>query len=108
MFLFLFFSLYLFILFALVDDASGHYTTGYFWGNNYWMGSMTLCRSIYKENDDDFHERTQSSNVGLTFTSDHNANANVHQLPHENPPFFPRFAVLKININETTTTPIVS
>lgn len=34
-------------LFA-VDDASGHYTTGFFYGNNYWTGSLALCRNIYK------------------------------------------------------------
>jgi hypothetical protein len=31
-----------------VDDASGHYTTGFFYGNNYWTGSMPLCRSVYQ------------------------------------------------------------
>lgn len=38
--------------FIAVDDASGHYTTGYFWGNNYWTGSLQLCRSIYATNRD--------------------------------------------------------
>lgn len=32
-----------------VDDASGHYTTGLFYGNNYWIGSLSLCKSIYKD-----------------------------------------------------------
>lgn len=31
-----------------VDDASGHYTTGLFYGNNYWTGSLSLCKTIYK------------------------------------------------------------
>lgn len=30
-------------------DASGHYSGGYFWGNQYWMGSRTLCREIAEE-----------------------------------------------------------
>lgn len=33
-----------------VDDASGHYTTGIFYGNNYWIGSLSLCNTIYKAN----------------------------------------------------------
>lgn len=32
-----------------VDDASGHYTTGLFFGNNFWIGSLSSCRAIYKE-----------------------------------------------------------
>lgn len=32
----------------IVDDASGHYTPGLFYGNHFWMGSLSLCRSIYK------------------------------------------------------------
>lgn len=36
-----------------VDDASGHYTTGLFYGNNYWIGSLSLCKSIYKDTTSD-------------------------------------------------------
>lgn len=86
-----------------MDDASGHYTTGYFWGNNYWMGSMTLCRNIYKD-DDDF-VRKPSKNAGLTTM---NGNSIESAPSHINPPFFPRFGVLKVVISETLTTPIVS
>lgn len=42
------FIIFLFSLFA-VDDASGHYTTGLFYGNNYWIGSLSLCKAIYKD-----------------------------------------------------------
>lgn len=31
-----------------VNDASGRYSSGLFYGNNFWMGSLTLCESIYK------------------------------------------------------------
>lgn len=39
-----------FILHFSVDDASGHYTSALFYGNSFWMGSLSLCKSIYKEN----------------------------------------------------------
>ncbi|XP_060525313.1 nose resistant to fluoxetine protein 6 isoform X2 [Cylas formicarius] len=29
-----------------MDDASGRYTTGWFWGNNYWTGSQSECNHI--------------------------------------------------------------
>ena len=88
-----------------MDDASGHYTTGYFWGNNYWTGSMALCRNIYKDDDEDF-VRKPSKNAGLTTINGNGIES--AQSYHINPPFFPRFGVLKVVINETLTTPIVS
>lgn len=89
-----------------MDDASGHYTTGYFWGNNYWTGSLSLCRSIYKTNQQDFLIRKESSNTGLTFL--HNSGNGGIQIRHENPPFIPRFSVIKLTFNDTFTTPNVS
>lgn len=35
-----------------MEDASGRYAAGYFDGNNYWMGSLTLCRNIFIEDID--------------------------------------------------------
>ena len=29
-----------------MNDASGKYSGGYFWGNNYWMGSQTQCANL--------------------------------------------------------------
>ncbi|RZB38996.1 nose resistant to fluoxetine protein 6-like [Asbolus verrucosus] len=29
-----------------MDDASGRYSTGWFWGNHYWTGSQSLCENI--------------------------------------------------------------
>lgn len=95
-----------FPFYVTVDDASGHYTSGYYWGNNYWTGSMSLCRRIYKHDEENDHlhmKRKQSANVGLSF----NENAASLQIDHENPPFVPRFAVLKFIFKESHTTPIV-
>lgn len=94
-----------FLLLLLVDDASGHYTTGFFWGNNYWTGSMMLCRSIYKTDEDEYFSKKQGSNVGLPFSNGNSIATD--QLRHTNPPFFPRFGVLKVVLNESHTTPTV-
>lgn len=87
-----------------MDDASGHYTTGYFWGNNYWTGSMLLCRSIYRNDTDDFLSKGETGNTGLTFS---NGNFGSVKLAHKNPPFLPRFGVLKVLLKESLTTPNV-
>lgn len=89
-----------------MDDASGHYATGYFWGNNYWTGSMMLCRSIFKTEDDDsfYLKKTENSHDGLTTINGNRAGAGVH---NDNPPFVPRFGVLKFRLHEILTTPTV-
>jgi hypothetical protein len=86
-----------------VDDATGRPSNGYFWGNNYWIGSMSLCRSIFKS-DDDTRTKKEPSNVGLSFI---NGNGNAASIEHENPPFVPHFAVLKVIFREPQTTPNV-
>jgi len=90
-----------------VDDASGHYTTGFFWGNNYWTGSSRLCRSIYQI-DSENALRKSTGNSGLPFAEGNIGHAGAIEIHHENPPFFPRFGVLKVTVNETYTSPIVS
>lgn len=98
-----------------MDDASGHYTSGFFYGNNYWMGSLSLCQSIYKdalEYNDETKAATSSSvaspvrNSGLPFAKAHQ---HVYQsVGNKNPPFVPGFFVLKMLVNETYMTPMVS
>ncbi|XP_025404922.1 nose resistant to fluoxetine protein 6-like [Sipha flava] len=29
-----------------MSDASGHYSSGYFWGNTFWLGSKSLCNEL--------------------------------------------------------------
>ncbi|CRL04481.1 CLUMA_CG017562, isoform A [Clunio marinus] len=82
-----------------MDDASGHYSSGLFWGNNYWTGSMTLCRRIYREDSDEHFVMKAGSNDG------HSGSHITHNLAHENPPFIPRFGVLKIILNDSVLTP---
>lgn len=118
------------LLFISVDDASGHYTAGLFYGNNYWIGSLSLCKSIYREKvsnspvigicrEVSFEWLTdlcffKNAYVILLFSipvrtrqakdeiSFNDAyNPAAATLPHENPPFLPGFFVLKVKINET-------
>jgi peptidoglycan/LPS O-acetylase OafA/YrhL len=85
-----------------MDDATGHYTSGFFWGNNYFMGSMSLCKTIYKTEHDDKRIRKNPQNVGLSFI---NGNVGIAQVEVENPPFVPRFYVLRFLVNETQSSP---
>lgn len=57
-----------------VDDASGHYSSGFFYGNNYWTGSISLCMQIAAAED------------------------------HSKIPFVTGFFVLKTNVNDTRIT----
>ncbi|XP_037917287.1 nose resistant to fluoxetine protein 6-like [Hermetia illucens] len=87
-----------------MDDASGHYTSGFFYGNNYWMGSLSLCTSIYKTENDDGKVRDIKQNNGLPFSHLIGVNNAVINR-HENPPFMPGFYVMKILMNETLLAP---
>jgi hypothetical protein len=65
---------------------------------------MTLCRSIYHAQREKFHIRKQAVNTGLSFTNEH---VPVVQREDSNPPFLPRYGVLKLALNEDYTTPTV-
>lgn len=101
-----------------VDDASGHYTSGFFYGNNYWMGSLALCEAIYdgasstsSSNGSSGNSSKDSSNKdsgsnGLPFAEAFSkAYSSVYNAP---PPFVPGFYVLKLQLNETLPTQVVS
>lgn len=64
---------------SLVDDASGHYSSGFFYGNNYWTGSISLCMQEREAGED-----------------------------HLKAPFETGFFVLKTNVNDTRITDKVS
>jgi hypothetical protein len=87
-----------------VYDATGRYQAGFLWGNNYWMGSMTQCRDIYKSENEDHVSKKQKGYTGLGLIRE---NSKVVVRPHVNSPFMPRYGVLKVNLTETYTTPKV-
>lgn len=66
---------------------------------------MSSCRHIYKHYDDEHHYRKHSANVGLSFI---NGNSGHVHVKHENPPFMPRFSVLKVILSEADIAPNVS
>lgn len=124
-----------FFQFALsVDDASGHYTPGLFYGNHYWMGSLSLCNSIYKPPSSItpiittgkwldsrlIHRSYESSTHSFLFRRENLVQTkkvkdaisyndfSPVETTHENPPFLPGFFVLKAKINETEVARYVS
>ncbi|XP_033171238.1 uncharacterized protein LOC117148124 isoform X2 [Drosophila mauritiana] len=98
-----------------MDDASGHYTSGFFYGNNYWMGSLALCDAIDdgqivapgKDNSSSVASSPESEtkNSGLPFAAAHTQGySSVYNAP---PPFVPGFYVIKMQLNETLPTQVL-
>ncbi|XP_017065097.1 uncharacterized protein LOC108103880 [Drosophila eugracilis] len=100
-----------------MDDASGHYTSGFFYGNNYWMGSLALCDAIddgliaapSKDNNSTASgssaPETETKNSGLPFAAAHTQGySSVYNAP---PPFVPGFYVIKMQLNETLPTQVL-
>ncbi|KAH8306887.1 hypothetical protein KR018_011696, partial [Drosophila ironensis] len=96
-----------------MDDASGHYTSGFFYGNNYWMGSLALCDAIDDGvasmapslGKDNSSAPSSSENGGLPFAAAHTQGySSVYNAP---PPFVPGFYVIKIQLNETLPTQVL-
>lgn len=65
---------------------------------------MTLCRKIFREDDESFVLKNPTANTGLSYSD---GAAAMIQIAHKNPPFLPRFGVLKVVLKEPTTTPNV-
>lgn len=49
-----------------VDDASGRYSTGWFWGNHYWTGSQSLCENLAPKNAPTHRDVQTTSKVSLS------------------------------------------
>ncbi|KNC30260.1 hypothetical protein FF38_14520 [Lucilia cuprina] len=89
-----------------MDDASGHYASGFFYGNNYWMGSMSLCKAVYHDDDEEDQIRRETAkNSGLPFAKAHTQT--YTSVYNENPPFIPGFYIIKMLLNETYPTSVV-
>jgi Nose resistant-to-fluoxetine protein, N-terminal domain len=46
-----------------VDDASGRYNGKFFYGNSYWMGSMSFCNEIHETTNSPIGARYSVLNV---------------------------------------------
>ena len=93
-----------------MDDASGRYTNGFFWGNSYYTGSATECYFIGTRNEKVTSPSTATSVNGLQeFNNEpkirRNAASNVLQFVSENisddPPYPLGFFIMKISLNGT-------
>lgn len=87
-----------------MNDASGHYSNGFLYGNNYWTGSYRLCDGIYVE-EGSVKTDTTSKQSEITSINGYNEKTAVK---HENPPFVPTFYIVKLRLNDTEISPTVS
>uniref|UniRef100_A0A1W7R5K7 Nose resistant-to-fluoxetine protein N-terminal domain-containing protein n=2 Tax=Aedes albopictus TaxID=7160 RepID=A0A1W7R5K7_AEDAL len=84
-----------------MDDSSGKYNQGFFWGNNYWTGSITQCSFIYRKSTTSKNITKVNKNTDLTYINGNFLGAS--EMMHENPPFIPGFYMLKVLLNNTHT-----
>lgn len=82
-----------------MDDSTGKYNHGFFWGNNYWTGSITQCSFIYRKDGSNKNVTKIIKNTDLTYINGNYLEASDEM--HENPPFIPGFYMLKILLNNT-------
>lgn len=82
-----------------MDDSTGKYNHGFFWGNNYWTGSRTQCSFIHRKESSNKHVIKIIKNTDLTYINGNYLEASDEL--HQNPPFIPGFYMLKILLNHT-------
>lgn len=84
-----------------MDDSSGKYNQGFFWGNNYWTGSLTQCSFIHRKSTPSKSINKTNKNTDFTYVNGNFLGAS--EMMHENPPFIPGFYMLKVLLNNTHT-----
>lgn len=97
-----------------MDDASGRYSTGWFWGNHFWTGSQSLCENIAPKGGsfitaNDTTARVQRNvDSKPTTTKLNNPSAGSGYTPGKLlytsiPPFSVSFFMLRVNLNSSFT-----
>ncbi|KAF5302728.1 hypothetical protein FQR65_LT08470 [Abscondita terminalis] len=90
-----------------MDDASGRYTTGWFWGNHYWTGSQSLCENVSPDEDVDLDNSTSPQLPALINRSSY-THLQKHKsallLNSKSSPFPLGYFTLRVNINSSFTT----
>ncbi|XP_059622224.1 nose resistant to fluoxetine protein 6 [Phlebotomus argentipes] len=84
-----------------MDDASGHYSPGFFFGNNYWMGSINLCSAIASDEAEKvikFGEAKAGLSSAVSYRHD------GRKMRNDRSPFVPGFFVLKLNFHASNLT----
>ncbi|XP_050296587.1 nose resistant to fluoxetine protein 6 isoform X2 [Anthonomus grandis grandis] len=94
-----------------MEDASGRYSTGWFWGNHYWLGSKNLCDNIEPlPNGFTIKNRTRVVRTASAkkYEADSPSQAVGYQkgpLVHTSvPPFSVSFYMLRVDLNSSFTT----
>ncbi|ENN81280.1 hypothetical protein YQE_02316, partial [Dendroctonus ponderosae] len=88
---------------VIVDDASGKYSSGWFWGNNYWLGSKSLCENI-EPNPNGFMANNRSRVVRSANVPSPSQALGYREGPLDQasvPPFSVSFFVLKLDVNDS-------
>ncbi|KAK5650999.1 hypothetical protein RI129_002028 [Pyrocoelia pectoralis] len=87
-----------------MDDASGRYSTGWFWGNHFWTGSQSLCENISPSNNP---TSTNVSEVGASLNESSSMQYEKYQkiimIPSTMPRFDLGYFILRISINSSFT-----
>ncbi|XP_066244989.1 nose resistant to fluoxetine protein 6 isoform X2 [Euwallacea similis] len=91
-----------------MDDASGKYSTGWYWGNHYWLGSKNLCDNIVPNPNGFIVNRSRVVKRAVKkYEPDSPSQAIGYRkgpLVHSSvPPFLVSFYMLKIDLNSSFT-----
>ncbi|XP_033228459.1 O-acyltransferase like protein isoform X2 [Belonocnema kinseyi] len=93
-----------------VDDASGRYTNGFFWGNSYYTGSATECyfigkrnekRSLYSASTNDNGVREFNSEPKRTRNAGQSGPQSLSEDIPDDPPYPLGFFIMRISLNGT-------
>ncbi|KAJ8919034.1 hypothetical protein NQ315_016940 [Exocentrus adspersus] len=93
-----------------MDDASGRYSTGWFWGNIYWTGSRSLCEHITpkKQIIINSQNRSRSARAAAVSLKPHSPSAplgyNSGPVVYTTAPFPLGFFMLRLHLNSSFTT----
>ncbi|XP_022910626.1 nose resistant to fluoxetine protein 6 [Onthophagus taurus] len=90
-----------------MEDASGRYTTGWFWGNRFWLGSQNLCENIAPKNIK--HKIEAEQNLTRTVRDISEKPSPSQSIGYETgiltyssiPPYDVSFFVLKLELNSS-------
>ncbi|CAH1967120.1 unnamed protein product [Acanthoscelides obtectus] len=94
-----------------MDDASGRYSTGWFWGNIYWTGSQSLCEHITPKKHIVIHSQNRSRPTRAAGASLKPVSPSApigyknEPIVYTNGPAFPvSFFMLRLHLNSSFTT----
>ncbi|RZC32187.1 Acyl transf 3 domain containing protein, partial [Asbolus verrucosus] len=84
-----------------MDDASGRYSTGWFWGNHFWTGSQSLCENVNWKDKIRTSRGTETFNLNQVEAIGYNMGLSGYTT---SPPFPVSFFMIRMHINSSFTT----